>query len=89
MTRETFTLTGIEHRGSRDGNERLVCHIQGGGLLAVWGDGTSKVNIGKVIAAGFPCSVECDPIAPGDYERDHFGHTHWVPQGNYLEARGV
>lgn len=85
----TFTLTGIEHRGSRDGNERLVCHLQGGGLLAIWGDGTSKANIGKVLSAGFPCVVECDPIPPGDYEREHFGHTFWVSQGNRLEVRGV
>ena len=31
MARQTFALTGIEHRGSRNGNERLVCYIHGGG----------------------------------------------------------
>jgi hypothetical protein len=87
MAHQTFILTGIEHRGSREGRERLVCHIQGGGLLAVWGDERNNANINKVLNAGFPCTVQCDPIQPGPYEREHFGHTFWVPQENYLEAR--
>lgn len=86
MNRQVFTLTGVEHRGSRDGRERLVCYIRGGGLIAFWGDSKNRLNIEKVLAAGFPCSVGCDPTSPGDYESQHFGHTHWVPQSNAVNV---
>ena len=37
-TRHQFRLTGLEHRGGRAGNERLVCHVaEQRGLLAIWG----------------------------------------------------
>jgi hypothetical protein len=35
-TRQTFRLRAREHRGGRDGNERLVCYLEGEpGLLAI------------------------------------------------------
>jgi hypothetical protein len=86
MATQQFTLTGKEHQGSREGRERLVCYIEGGGLMAIWGDRRSRRNIEMVLAAGFPCIVECDPIPPGEYEAEHFGHTYWVPQSNHLEV---
>jgi len=38
-TRQSFTLTGREHRGAPAGNERLVWYVEGeSGLLAVYRD---------------------------------------------------
>jgi hypothetical protein len=73
-TRQMFILTGIEHRGAKDGNERLVYYLEGeSGPLAIWGThGVDMRHIHaleqKVKTAGFPVTVECDWIQPDDYE---------------------
>ena len=52
-------LTGVDPGSQEDrpSHRRLVCLIEGGGKLAIWGrDGNTK-NIDAVRAAGFPCVV--------------------------------
>ena len=85
-TCQTFTLTGLEHRGAKAGNERLVCFLEGeSGLLAIWGQaGVDMRHIEDVERAGFPVTVECDWIEQGDYEARNFGHRYWVPEDDYF-----
>ena len=87
-TRQVFTLTALEHRGAREGNERLVCFIKGeAGLLAIWG--TRNVNMGHIELVeqlGFPLTIECDWIEPDPYEAQHFGHRFWVWQTDYFKV---
>jgi hypothetical protein len=84
-----FKLIGFDEGGvrqSREGeNLRLVCLIEGGGKLAVWGSIGSSENINNVQAAGMPCEVECECIAPEQWA-SRYGHTHWVPQGSKLRV---
>jgi hypothetical protein len=91
-TRGTFILTGLEHRGVRASNVRLVFHLAGQtGLLAVWG--TSRVDMRHILAledtieaSGFPVKVECDWIPPDDYEARTFRHRYWVMQQDHFEV---
>jgi hypothetical protein len=90
-TRQTFILTGREHRGKRAGNERLVCHVkEDTGLLAVWG--TTDVDMlhiqkleKQIEQSGFPITIECDWIEPDPYEAENFGHRYWVWQTDYFK----
>ena len=88
-SRSIFTLTGVEHRGARDGNERLVCFVQGErGLLAIWGRaGVDMRHIFEVEQHGFPLTIECDWIDPDPYEARVFGHQYWVPETDHLVIR--
>jgi hypothetical protein len=92
-TTQSFVLTGLEHRGVRAKNERLVCHVQGtDGLLAIWGEsGGDMKHIEDLEHAiterGFPIEVECDWIEPDDYEATHFGHRYWVWQTDRFAIR--
>jgi len=85
----TFKLIGFDEAGVRQSSEeenlRLVCLIEGGGKLAVWGSIGSCENIDNVLAAGMPCEVECDCILPKQWAM-RYGHTNWVPQGNKLRV---
>jgi hypothetical protein len=89
-TRQTFTLTELEHRGAKGPNERLVCRIQGdSGLLAIWG--THPVDMAHIQAlesamsrGGFPITLECDWIQPDAYEAEHFGQRYWVCETDYF-----
>jgi hypothetical protein len=85
----TFKLIGFDERGiqrsRQNPNLRLVCLIEGGGKLAVWGEVGSRENIDKVQAAGMPCEVECDCIPPEQWAMQ-YGHTYWVPQGHKLRV---
>ena len=63
----------------------VVCLIEGGGKLAVWGSIGSCENINNVQAAGMPCEVECDCIPPKEWAI-RYGHAYWVPQGNKLRV---
>jgi hypothetical protein len=85
-TRQTFRLRAREHRGGRDGNERLVCYLEGEpGLLAIWGTrGTDMQHIEAVERVGFPLTIECDWIEPDTYEATNFGHKYWVREGDHL-----
>lgn len=84
-----FKLIGLDEGGVRqsEGNRnlRLVCLIEGGGKLAVWGSVGSRENIDRVKAAGMPCDVECDCIPPEPWAVK-YGHTYCVPQGNNLRV---
>jgi hypothetical protein len=91
MTTMTFALTGFDEGGvqrSRDdpNNLRLVCLIEGGGKLVVWGSEGSHGNIDRVMRAGIPCDVECEVIPPEPWGAIRYGHTHWVPQSRKLRV---
>ena len=92
MATMTFKLIGLDEggvQGSLDNpNLRLVCHIEGGGKLAIWGMVGSRENIDKVLNAGMPCEVECDCIPPAAWA-SRYGHRQWVPQGNKLHIRSA
>jgi len=85
----TFKLIGLDEGGVRQSSEkpnlRLVCLIEGGGKLAVWGSIGSCENINNVQAAGMPCEVECDCIPP-ELWATRYGHTYWVQQGDKLRV---
>jgi hypothetical protein len=84
----TFKLIGLDEgevRQSKD-NLRLVCLIEGGGKLAVWGSIGSCQNINNVQAVRMPCEVECDCIPAKEPWATKYGHTYWVPQGNKLRV---
>jgi hypothetical protein len=89
MERQTFRLIALDEGGVRQSREndnlRLVCLIEGGGKLAVWGRDESRDNIDKVRSAGMPCAVECECIAPEQWAVK-YGHTYWVPQGASLRV---
>ena len=86
MALQRFSLTGMDENGVKEskGNLRLVCRINGGGKLAIWGTSAARQNIDQVIRTGFPCVVECDCIAPESWAAK-YGHSYWVPQGNSLQ----
>jgi hypothetical protein len=86
MAIKAFNVTEIEQGGVHEskGNLRLVCLIEGGGKLAVWGSAATRKNIDTVQCATMPCNIECDWIPPSDWANKKFGHTHWVPEGNIL-----
>jgi hypothetical protein len=82
MARGTFRLSGFDEGGVRGtpDNLRLVCVLEGGGKLAIWGKDGASENIDKVVRAGLPCNIECEFRPPGDVQAQKFGHTHWVRQ---------
>ena len=65
--------------------KRLVCQIEGGGKLVIWGSQENSTNIDTVRSAGLPCTVRCQWRRPGDWGSGKFGHTHWVPESAELE----
>lgn len=84
-----FKILGIDEGGVKQsqGNLRIVCRIDGGGKLAVWGIVDSPENIEKLRGATMPCEIECDCVAPQAWAVTH-GHTHWVPPGYKLQVYG-
>jgi len=80
--RAIFPITGFDEGGVRGpaSNLRLVCLIEGGGKLAIWGSHDVSNNIDKVINAGPQCSIDCEFQPPGDVQARKYGHTHWVHQ---------
>lgn len=86
MTTGTFTLMAFDEGGEKvgpSGQLRLVCRIEGGGKLAIWGSAGQRQNIDAVLRTGLPCTVECEFSDPSAWGQD-FGHTHWVPQNTCL-----
>jgi hypothetical protein len=91
MNRLRLRLVGYDE-GEISGNSermRLVCQIEGGGLIAIWGQTkpmNETRNIDAVFSAGLPCMVECDVKVPNKAHSDNFGHKYWVPQDAYLKV---
>ena len=84
----TFYLVAFDEGGVKQNPEnreklRLVCQIEGGGKLAIWGSPHARANIDTVLAAGVPCRVLCDYTAPAPWALV-YGHTHWVPEAGQL-----
>ena len=65
-------------------NLRLVCVTDSGEKLAIWGKRGNRRNIDLVLAAGLPCTVECEYREPNQIHRDKFGHTYWVREDFHL-----
>jgi hypothetical protein len=80
-------LMGFDEGGVRGkpDNLRLVCQIDPGGKLAVWGREGNRRNIDSVLTAGLPCIVECEFREPNDWGTG-FGHTHWVREDQALRV---
>ena len=87
MNHDTFRLIGLDEWGvqENEGNRRLVCQIEGGGKLAIWGSEKSTENIDTVLKADFPCTVHCQWRKPSTWATE-YGHTHWVPENASLEV---
>ena len=85
---ETFRILSFDEGGVRGGPEsrRLVCNIEGGGKLSIWGGDGSRRNIDTVLNADLPCTVECDSMPPSQKFAQKFGHTRWVSQDAYLQV---
>jgi len=80
MQRGTFRIVAFDEggvRGTRD-NRRLVCVLDNGDKLALWGREGKSENIDKVTQTGLPCTVECQYREPGEVQAREYGHTHWV-----------
>ena len=84
--REVMSVTKLRLIGFDEGgvcgtqNLRLVCNLESGGKLAIWGSPDVRGNIDAVLKAGLPCTVECEWIAPNPEMAEKFGHAYWVPQ---------
>lgn len=88
MSEDLFYLVGFDEEGERQsaqGAKRLVCNVEGGGKLAIWGSERNRANIAAVLAAGLPCAVRCAYVEPESWGKK-YGHTHWVPEHVRLEA---
>ena len=86
MTKEQFRLIAFDELGGvRRTPEclRLVCLMESGGKLAIWGSDENRRNIDVVLKKGLPCTVECEYIEPAEWGLV-FGHTHWVPEDRPL-----
>ena len=86
----TFVLIDFEEGGDRigrDGRRRLVCNIEGGGKIVIWGSERAHGNIDAVLRAGLPCKIECDHHEPAPWA-ERYGHTHWVAEDSRLEVLG-
>ncbi len=77
---------GDVRQSSTNANLRLVCVINEGGKLAVWGSGRSTGNIEKVRAAGMPCVIECECIRARQPWAGKYDHRYWVPQMGKLRV---
>ena len=77
-----FRLVGFDEGEKKigpNGDHRLVCNVEGGGKIAIWGRDHSRRNIEAVLEAGIPCKIECDHRLPEPWGTQ-YGHTHWVPE---------
>lgn len=83
----SLRLTGVDPGSDRDQpkHRRLVCLIDGGGKLAIWGKDSNTVNIDAVSAAGFPCVVSGTWRAPEAWALK-LGHTHWLPETETIQV---
>ena len=90
MNKGMFRLITFDEGGvnGTPENLRLVCRIQGGGKLAIWGKAGSRRNIDAVLSAGLPCTVECEWREPNPIQAQRFGHTQWVREDLDLKVVG-
>jgi hypothetical protein len=84
LARGSFHLVGLDEDGVKGKSEkrRLVCVIESGGKLAIWGQelpSRNMRNIDSVLKTGMPLTVECEYREPEDWAKK-YGHTHWVAQ---------
>ncbi len=82
MQRGIFQLTGFDESGvmGPEDRRRLVCSVASGGKMAIWGKDGTRRNIDAVLAAGLPCTVECDYTEPNEDHAQKFGHKYWAPE---------
>lgn len=87
LARGVFRIIGFDEGGVRGtpSNRRLVCLLDGGRKLAVWGRDGARKNIDEILGAGTPCTVECEFRQPDALFAERFGHTHWVPETSGLQ----
>ena len=91
MSDDLFYVVDYDEGGPREnkataGVKRLVCNLEGGGKLAIWGGEQNRANLDAVLAAGLPCVVRCTSVEPESWAAEKYGHTHWVPQHVRLMA---
>ena len=81
-------LTGIDPGSQEDSpsHRRLVCLIEDGGKLAIWGRDHNTKNIDAVRAAGFPCVVSAVWRAPEPWAVKQYGHTRWLEEHEVLSV---
>ena len=90
----TFRLIGFDEGGEKvgpKGAHRLVCNIEGGGKIAIWGSKDSRRNIDLVLNAAKKADlpkgdirIECKYRPPEPSRAKRYGHTHWVPENCHL-----
>ena len=85
---ETFRITALDEGGvmGTPDHLRLVCRLEGGGKVVLWGGEVSRLNIDAVLSAGVPCTIESEYRPPKPDLAEKFGHTHWVPQDARLRV---
>lgn len=88
MERGIFTVVKFDEGGVRGTpeNQRLVCVLDGGGKLAIWGSETDSRNVDLVAGLTPPFRIQCDFQPPGGPQARTFGHTHWVKEGSFLQV---
>ena len=65
-----FRLVALDEGGARGiTNPQLVCRIEGGGKLAIWGSAGKRGNIDFVLAQGMPCEIECECHEPSAWAK--------------------
>ncbi len=69
MEEDVLKLVGYDEGGLQDnaGRKRLVCNLEGGGKVAIWGSTGDTANIDAVLAAGVPCEVRCRWPVPASW----------------------
>lgn len=84
----TFRIVGFDEDGVQGppNHLRLVCLIEGGGKLAIWGREGASGNIEKVLQAGPRCTVDREYGKPGAIQAEKHGHTHWVGPHHKLQV---
>ena len=90
MNKGTFRLMTFDEGGVAGSpeNRRLVCLVDSGGKLAIWGKEGALKNIDAVLGAGLPCTVECEWREPHPIQAERFGHTQWVREDLDLKVIG-
>jgi hypothetical protein len=90
MNKGTFRLVAFDEGGVAGSpeNRRLVCLVDSGGKLAIWGKDGARRNIDAVLKAGVPCTVECEWRPPNPVHAEKFGHTQWVREDLHLAVVG-
>jgi hypothetical protein len=84
-----LVLVSIDDRRTDDPRHyRLVCNIEGGGKLAVWGRNGNTANMtmvqGWIKEFGFPLLVSCVWQEPEPWSRK-YGHTHWLEETHVIK----